>query len=71
MVVHGSMAEVEMVVTEAWVGWMVVKPERKVLVGGGAVTLGRMEATGVDLEVELGGSSVMVILLQDLQHMRQ
>lgn len=70
MVVHGLMVEVEMVVVEAWVGWMVVKPERKVLVGGGAVMLGWTKAVGVDLEVELGRSSVMVTLLQDLQHMR-
>lgn len=64
------MAEDEMAVMAGLVGWMVVKPELRVLVGGGAVTLGRMDVMGVDLEVELGRSSVMVTLLQDLQHMR-
>lgn len=68
--VQGLMVEVDMVVTEAWVGWTVVKPEIMLLVGGGAVTLGWMEVMGVDLEVELGRSFVMVTLLQDLQHMR-
>ncbi len=69
--VQGLMVEDEMVVmAAALVGWMVVKPELRVLVGGGAVTLGRMEVMVVDLEVELGRGSVMVTLLQDLQHMR-
>lgn len=63
MVVQGLMVEAEMVVMAASVGWMVVKAELRVLVGGGAVALGLME-------VELGGGSVMVTLLQDLQHMR-
>lgn len=61
MVVQGLMVEAEMVVMAASVGWMVVKAELRV--GGGAVALGLME-------VELGGGSVMVTLLQDLQHMR-
>ena len=49
---------------------VVMKPELRLLVGGGAVTLGQMEVMGVDLGVELGRGSVMVTLLQDLQHMR-
>lgn len=71
--VHGLVVEAEMVVMTGFVDWMVVKPELRVLVGGGAVTLGLMEVTevrGVDLEVELDRGSVMVTLLQDLQHMR-
>lgn len=68
--VQGLMVEAEMVVMTASVGWMVVKAELRVLVGGGAVTLGQMDVMGVDLEVESGRGSVMVTLLQDLQHMR-
>lgn len=64
------MVEDEMVVTSALVGWMVVRPELRVLVGGGVVTLGRM-VMGVDRDVELDRSSVMVTLLQVLQHMRR
>lgn len=67
--VQGLVVEAEMVVITALVGWVVVmKPELKMLVGGEAVTLGKMEVMGLDLEV--GRGSVMVTLLQDLQHMR-
>lgn len=61
--VQGLVVGAEMVVMTGSVGWVVVKPELRVLVGGGTVTLGR-------IEVELGRSSVMVTLLQDLQQMR-
>lgn len=47
-----------------------VKSELRVLVGGESDTLGRMDVMRVDLEVELGRCSVMLTLLQDLQHMR-
>ena len=56
VVVQRLMVEAAMVVITAEVGWTEVNPEL-VLVGGGAVTLGRMEVMGVDVE-------------QDLQHMR-
>lgn len=69
MSVQGLMVEDEMVVMTALVGWMVVKPELTVLLGG-AVILGWMEVMGVDLVVVLVRSSVMVTLLQVLQHMR-
>lgn len=70
MVVQGLMVEAEMAAVTALVGWMVVKAELRVPVGGGAATLGQMEVMGVDLEVESGRGSVTVTLLQDLQHMR-
>lgn len=59
--------QVLMVDEDEMVGWMVVKPE---LVDGIVVMLGRMEVMGVVLEMELGGSSAVVTLLQDLQHIR-
>lgn len=68
MTVQGLMVDEMVVMTAALMGWMVVKTEVRVLVGGGAITLGWMEVMGVDLEVELGRGSVMVTLLQDLQH---
>jgi len=61
VVVQGLMLEAEMVVMTALVGRMVLKPELMV----GVEALGRM-----DVDVELGGGSAMVILLQLLQHMR-
>lgn len=66
MVVRGSMVEAEMVVMTAVVGGMVVKPELRVLLGGGVVTLGRMEVMGV----KVGRTPVTLTLAQDLQHMR-
>lgn len=45
-----------------------VKSELRVLVGGASDTLGRIDVMRV--EVELGRSSAMLTLLQDLQHMR-
>lgn len=71
MVVQGLLVEAEMVAMTALVDWMVVKLERRVLAGGGVVTLGEMEVMGVDVEVELDRGTVMVTLLQDLQHMRR
>lgn len=62
--------QVLMVDEDEMVGWIVVKPELRELVAGGVVMLGWMEVMGVDLVVELGRSSVMVTLLQDLQHIR-
>lgn len=59
-----------MVDEDEMVGGIVVKPELRELVAGGVVMLGWMEVMGVDLVVELGRSSVMVTLLQDLQHIR-
>lgn len=64
------MVQVLMVDEDEMVGWIVVKPELRELVAGGVVMLGWMEVMGVDLVVELGRSSVMVTLLQDLQHIR-
>lgn len=56
---------------DGMVVWMVVKPaEGRELVAGGVVVLRWMEVLRVDLEVELGRSSVEVTLLQDLQHIR-
>lgn len=60
-----------MVGEDGMVGWMVVKPvEGRELVAGGVMVLCWMEVLRVDLEVELGRSSVEVTLLQDLQHIR-
>lgn len=68
--VQGFTVEAEMVVVmTAAVGWMVEKLVVRVLVG--EESLGWMEVIGVDLDVELDRSSVMVTLLQDLQHMRR
>ncbi len=64
------MVEDEIVEMIALVDWMVVKSELRVLLGGGTVTLGLVEVLRVDIVVELGSSSVMVALLQDLQHRR-
>lgn len=64
------MVQILMVDEDEMVGWIVVKPELRELVAGGVVMLGWMEVMGVDLVVELGRSSVMVTLLQDLQHIR-
>lgn len=62
--------QILMVDEDEMVGWIVVKPELRELVAGGVVMLGWMEVMGVDLVVDLGRSSVMVTLLQDLQHIR-
>lgn len=72
VVAQGLVGEAEMVVVTALVDWMVVKPMLRVLVSGGAVTLVWLEVTGVDLKVEseVGGGSVTLTLLQDLQHIR-
>lgn len=68
--VQGFTVEAEIVVVmTAAVGWMVEKLVVRVLVG--EESLGWMEVIGVDLDVELDRSSVMVTLLQDLQHMRR
>lgn len=66
MVNHEAVAEVETVVMSALVGWEVVNPELKVLLGEGSVT----EVMRLDLDVELGTGSVLLKLLQVLQHIR-
>lgn len=70
MTVQGFTVEAGMVVMTAAVGWMVVKPEVRVVEGEGAVTLGWVGVVVVEFDV-LCKSSVMVTLLQDLQHMRR
>lgn len=67
VVAQELVGEGEMVVVTAMAGWMVVRP---MLVGGRAAAVGRMEVMEVELEMEMGGGSVTVTLLQDLQHMR-
>lgn len=48
------MVEEEKVVSTAPVGWMTVETEPGLLVGRGAVILGRLEVVGVDWEGRLG-----------------
>lgn len=66
MVDHESVAEVETVVMSALVGWELVNAELKVLLSERSVT----GVTRLDLDVELGTGSVLLKLLQVLQHIR-